>query len=128
MPLQLPQPLCPLGLLEAHQNEIAAHQQRSLHQHPIRGQKLQHLLLAHARQLVLQPHGLIQQPAGVEKSLQRQPAALMPRSQLLIAGVLLLDVPQLIADVVLIQPLLRLLAGTSLGIANKNHGSLLLFH
>ena len=43
-------------------------------------------------------------------------------------AVLLLDVPQLIADVVLIQPLLRLLAGTALGIANKNHGSLLLFH
>ena len=51
----------------------------------------------------------------------------MPRSQLLIAGVLLLDVPQLITDVVLIQPLLRLLAGAALGIANKYHGSDLLF-
>ena len=50
--------------------------------------------------------------AGGEKSLQQQPAALMPRSQPHSYRVLLLDVPQL-ADVVLIQPLLRLLAGAA---------------
>ena len=40
----------------------------------------------------------------------------MPRRQLLISGIFRLDVPECIRDVVLVQPLLRLLAGGALGI------------
>ena len=59
----------PLGFLEAHENEIVAYQQRALDQHTVCGEDLQHLVLAHTGQLVLQSHGLIQQAAGVEKLL-----------------------------------------------------------
>ena len=119
--LRLSQPLRPLGLPEACQDKRIAYQQRTLDQHTVRGQKLQHCILAHIGQLVLQTHGLVEQAAGIEKFLQRQSAALMPCGQLVIGGVFQLDVPKDIVDVVFVQPFFRLLAGGAFGIAEKDH-------
>ena len=113
----------PLGFLEAHEDKIVPYQQRALDQHTVCGEELQHLVLAHLWQLVLQLHGLIQQAAGVEKFLQRQSTALVPCSQLVISRVLQLDVAEIVGNVVFVQPLSRLLAGGAFGVANKGHGS-----
>ena len=111
----------PLALLEANEHEVLAHQQRALDQHTIRGQELQHLLLAHPGQPVLQPHGFIQQPAGVEKFLQRQSAALVPPGKLLIGGIFQLDIAKLVGNLILVQPFSCLLAGGTFGVANQSN-------
>ena len=115
------QPLPPLPLFKSHQDKVLANQQGALDQHTVCGQELDHLLLAHAGQLVLQGHGLIEQAAGVEKFLQGEAAALMPCGQLLGSRVVQLDVPEVIGDLVVIQPLFGLLAGGALGVTEKDH-------
>lgn len=55
----------PLGFFEADQHEVVAHQQRALDQHPVCRKELQHLVLAHGGELILQRHGLIDETAGV---------------------------------------------------------------
>src|SRR5699024_6884511 len=63
---------------------------------------------------------------GVEPFPQGQAAAVHPLLQLLIGGIVLLDVPVFRRDPLLLQPFLRLAAGTALGIAYQQHNDILL--
>ena len=65
-----PEALGPLGLTEAHQHKFVAHGQGALDQHAVGGEKVQLLGLAHTGKLVLQPEGLVEQAAGIEKALE----------------------------------------------------------
>ena len=116
------QPFRPLSFPEAHEDEVLADQQRALDQHAVCGEKAQHLILVHMRQLVLQAHGLVEQAAGVEELLRRQSAAPLPFCQLLIRGLFLLDVPEIIRNVVFFQLFLGFLAGGTFGVAEEDHG------
>ena len=68
----------------------------------------------------------MQQAAGIEKFLQWQAAAPMPCSQLVIGGVLSLNIPESIGDVVILQPSLGPLTGGAFRVTEKNHFSTLL--
>ena len=65
----------PLGFFKSDEDKIVPDQKRAFDQHSVRSKKPQHLLLAHAGQLVLEFHGLVEQTAGIKKFLQRQTAA-----------------------------------------------------
>ena len=66
-------------------------------------------------QLVLQFQRPVGKTAGVEEFLQRQPAGSLPGFQLLIAGILLFNVPGGVGDIVRVQPGLGLFAGRAGG-------------
>ena len=45
----------------------------------------------------------------------------MPRAQLGLGGLIVLDIPKLVGNSVCVKPFLRLLAGAAFGIAKKDH-------
>ena len=79
------------------------------------------LVLGHSRQLVLEPQCLILQAARVKEPLKRQTALFVPRTQLLLGRIVLLDITLVKRHAALLQPRLRLLAGRAFGIAYKQH-------
>ena len=117
----------PFRLFKAHKNHAIPDGKRPLHQHSVGCKQFQHFFFAHGRQPVFQIHGLIEQAAGVEKLFQRQAAGMVPRREFLVRRVVCFDVPDRIVNSVFVQLLLRLLAGSALGVANKvNHSVTLL--
>ena len=109
----------PFYFLKAHTHSVPADEQRPLHQHPVRGQKLQLLFLRHVGKPVLQVHGLVQKSAGVKEPLQRQPALLIPGLQLFLCRILLPDIPVFKINLMLLQPLLCFFSGGAFGIFQK---------
>ena len=55
----LQQLFLPLRLLKSSEHKAIPHHQRSFHQHPVRGQKRQLLVLTHGRQFIFQRHFLV---------------------------------------------------------------------
>ena len=111
----------PFLLLEADQHSIAVDQKRALDQHTVSAEQGELFFRAHGGELILQSHALVKLTRGVEKSLDIQSALFNPCLQLVKGRILLLDIAKGIFDSFFIQPFLRLLAGRTAGIANKQH-------
>ena len=95
----------PLVFPESGQHKAVAHKQRALHQHPVRRQQGQLLVLAHTGQLFRQFHLPVRDTAGVEKALQRQSADGMIRAQGLPVRMVRFDVRRFTGDPMIVQPL-----------------------
>ena len=101
----------PFGFLESGKDDIAADYDGALYEHAVCRKQTELLILGHGGKLVLQTHGFVQQTAGVEKALERQTAHFVPRFELVIAGIILLDMAFGIGKSVVIEPDFGLFAG-----------------
>ena len=109
----------PFCFLESDQNKAIANEQWTLYKHTVGCEKLQHFLLTHGGEPVFQVQGFVKQTACVEKLFKRQSAHLVPFCQLIQRWIVKPDIPGLISDCIVIQPLLCLLTGGAFGVTNQ---------
>ena len=110
------------GLFESDEDGIACDEDGALDEHAVGGEQVQHFLVGHGFQFVLQAHLPVEHAGGVEEFLHGQTALFLPIGELLCSGILFLDVAQFIGNVVVFEPGLRLAAGRAFGIADEKHG------
>ena len=120
---KLPQKMrFPRGLTETHEHEVIADDQGAFYQHAVGGEQRERLLVAHAGiELGLDAHLAIEDPARVEEAADGEAARLLPSGELIGGGVVLHDMAVGVGHAMLIEPLLRLLAGSALGIFDEQN-------
>jgi hypothetical protein len=94
---------------------------RSLDEHAVSCEQIEHLIVGHIAEFVLESHVSVQHAAGVEELSERFTAGCVPFSQFTSRWVINLYISAVIADSLFIQPLLRFFACTAFRITYKKH-------
>lgn len=76
--MRLFQQALPFGFPEACQDCFAVNDDRPLDEHTVGRKQAELFFFGHGGEPVFQIHGLVQQAAGVEKTLERQAAHFVP--------------------------------------------------
>ena len=101
----------PFCLTEADQDGVAVNDKRSFYQHSVRCKQVNFLLVGHGRKLLFKIQRLVEHAACVKQLFNLNTACLDPRLKLIGGWIFLFNMSVNIINVMLAEPLLRLLAG-----------------